>query len=520
MEDHDMRFSLCLFALMLVALTTWADDAKTWDGLLLQRPAGIDDAAWERIKAAHTARIQEYLNALAEMERDRPRPDADTLAACLKRRAAMEQRVAIQARATVDHLALADKLILSNYVLIWSEVSPRLTGKVRRVGRGDKKPALAEVMATVAPGDAILLEEGEYEFPGCGDWQDIAVIGRGANKTTLKRTRRAVSACQRVRFEGLTIDCDNREWCHLRESSVHMRDCRVRNYNSGAPGSAAMFATGSVLLIEGCTFEGLTGRALPHQGGKAFDFVGTNALYVRRSEFINNAAILRADFPCTFDACRSKAELVLHADGISSFGGPVWLRDNDVHLCNRECAEPFRYATDDRSFVELVLGEREELDAPARRLIQEGILARRLPYWIRLIGHRDASVRERASVRFETLTGQKVERPKEPKVTAAEVARLIQELDSSDFQTRERAKAGLLKAGEAAREALDAVVIVGKASLEQSRRVQEVLARLDESVDRHQLARDLEFARWMKWYDEHAVRLRWDEKAHRYRLKE
>jgi hypothetical protein len=79
--------------------------------------------------------------------------------------------------------------------------------------------------------------------------------------------------------------------------------------------------------------------------------------------------------------------------------------------------------------VELVLGERRELDQRSRRLVEECALARHLPYWIRLLGHRDTGVRNRAMVHFEALTGQKIDRPKEqPKASAEEVARLVKDL--------------------------------------------------------------------------------------------
>lgn len=517
-----MPMRAILFALLfLLPLTTplWADNPK--DGLLIKRPAGIDDATWERIKAAHAARIQEFVDILAKAEKDRPRPDRDTIGSYLEKRDKLHTLIADQAQGTLAALTRSDTLMLNNYVFIWSEVSPRLSGAIRKVGRGDNGPSLAETLAEAKPGDLVLLEEGEYQFGNCPNWEDIAVAGRGASKTTLKLNRRGgLQSGQRVRFEGLKIDCGDDNWCDLRDGALHMRDCHVFNYNSGAGGSNSMFAVNSILLIEGCTFEGLTGRAGEggDRGGVAFDFRGFNVLYARRTEFVNNAEILRASFPCTFDECSSKEKLT-HAHGIMGYGGPIWLRQNSARIHDQRDTDKFEFAADERAFVEFVLGERRELDARSKRLAEECALARHLPYWIRLLGHRDTTVRNRASAQFEALTGQKVERPKEaPKVGAEEIARLIKDLDSNSFRTREQAKAGLEKAGEAAREALDA--IVAKGSLEQNRRAQEVLARLDAALDRHLQARDLEFCHWNKWYDKHRDRLHWEDRAKRYVIKD
>src|SRR5262249_61143940 len=136
-------------------------------------------------KAAHGARVQEYVDILARAEKERPRPDRDSIATYMEKREALQFFLSEQATATHEQLTRADELVLSNYVFLWGEVSPRLSGAVRKVGRGDKDPSLAEALAAAKPGDLVLLEEGEYQFAGA-DWKDIAVVGRGAGKTTLK----------------------------------------------------------------------------------------------------------------------------------------------------------------------------------------------------------------------------------------------------------------------------------------------------------------------------------------------
>ena len=37
--------------------------------------------------------------------------------------------------------------------------------------------------------------------------------------------------------------------------SIHLKDCYIFNYNSGAGGEFAMSTSGGLSLIEGCTFE-------------------------------------------------------------------------------------------------------------------------------------------------------------------------------------------------------------------------------------------------------------------------
>jgi hypothetical protein len=515
-----MRRLLSVALLVSIMGSLLAEEPKPADPdkLVLKRPADIDDATWARLKAEHAARIQKYLEILATAEAERPRPDRDGIAEYMEKQANLEGILFGQARKTVEDLTYSDDLVLSNYVFLWSEVSPRLSGAVRKVGKGDKDPSLIEALSKTKNGDLILLEDGEYQL-GHGEWSDIAIVGRGPSRTTLKCQRGGVNSCRRVRVEGLKIDCQDDPFCDIRDKgALHLKDCYVFNYNSGAGGSDSMFAVGSLILIEGCTFEGLTRRAGKDgdRGGVAFDFRGSNILYARKTTFINNSEILRAGFPCTFDECRS-SDTIGNTHGIMCYGGPIWLRKNAAQIDDRRGIRNFEYAVDDRAFVEYVLGERKELNVRSKRLAEESQLVRHLPYWIRLLGHPDIVVRTKASAHFEKLTGQKIERPKpELKVTPEEVDRLLKELDSNVFKTREAAKKQLEEAGEGVREKLDVIVATG--GLEQSRRAQEVLVRLDAKIDRHLLARDEEFCRGMKWYEENKDRLRWDEKARRYVL--
>jgi hypothetical protein len=515
---HRSFLTALLFLLSMSLLPlSGADPAPP--GLSLQRPEGIDDATWERIKATHAARVQEYLNLLAQAEKNRPRPDRDTIATYLGKRDAATKAVSDHAAATLKSLpaVAAEHAMVGNYVFLWSEVSPRLSGAVRKVGKGDRAPSLAEVLAVVQPGDTVLLEEGEYlcrAFPGVRT--DIAIIGRGAGQTTL--THCSVSTCQRVRFEGVKIDCDDSTSFNLRDASLHLRDCHVFNYNSGAGGSNAMFAVNSLVLVEGCTFEGLTGSAgrRGDRGGVAFDFRTFNVLYVRNTRFQNNAEIVRAGFPCTFDGCRSDGQL-RYSYGVAVQGGPVWLRNNGVTIRDGKAAHEFVHATDDRAVVDYLLGERKDLDAAARRVADDCALYRHLPYWIRLMGHRSASIRSRAGERFAALTGQALERPRpESRVKPEDIARAIKDLDSDQFSTRNEAKKRLEEAGEAARASLENAAVGG--SLERNQRVAEILVRIDAQAPRALLPWEAEFTRWMTWYEANRDRLHWDDSSKRYVL--
>jgi len=520
-----MRLLSALVLVLSVAmLPCHGQDAAKPAGkaLVIPKPDGIDEATWERLKSEHAARIREFVDVLVEAEKKRIRPDRDTVQDFIHRRHRLRDRLGSQAQATLEQLAKAEQSMLGNYVFLWSEVSPRLTGTIRQVGAGDRNPTLAEVLAAAQPGDVVLLGEGSYAFDArkrrAAKWHDIAFVGRGAGKTTVKFTSyHEFPACQRVRFEGVKIDCGDSSWCDLCDGSLHLRDCHLFNYNSGTGSCAAIGGSDTMLLVEGCTFEGNTGRDAGEGKGAAFGLHGFNVLYVRKTEFVDNREVLRAAFPCTFDDCRARG---CERWDIMDYCGPIWLRKNTVTLNDRDGVLDFTFAADDRAVIEFILGERQELDGPATRLVAECALARHLPYWIRLLGHRDDWVRSRAIARFEALTGQKIDRPERRadsvKASAEQVAGWIKDLDSENFTARQTAKKQLEEAAECARAQLEAAA--AKGSLEKRTRVAQVLETLDMAALKARFARDQEFTRWMKWYEDNRDRLQWDQKANRYLL--
>jgi len=110
-----------------------------------------------------------------------------------------------------------------------------------------------------------------------------------------------------------------------------------------------------------------------------------------------------------------------------------------------------------------------------------------------------------------------LERPRpEANATPEDIARAIKDLDSDQFMTRKDARKRLEEAGEAARESLEAAAAGG--GLERAQRVTEIIARIDAQAPRALLPWEVEFTRWMTWYEAHRDRLRWDESAKRYVL--
>ena len=202
------------------------------------------------------------------------------------------------------------ELIGANYVLYRNAASPRLSGRVVHVGPEREYVDLASARENLRPGDLVLLAEGTFSLDNPGQrqpthWADIAIVGAGADKTTLTGQ---IESAVRLRIEGARVECGDDEFVDLRKgSSLHLRDCYITGYNSGAGGSNAICGNGSVILVERCTFEGMTGYAARagSNGGNAFDLRGFNLLYVRQSHFIDNQEIIRATFPCVFDGCTS-----------------------------------------------------------------------------------------------------------------------------------------------------------------------------------------------------------------------
>jgi hypothetical protein len=401
--------------------------------------------------------------------------------------------------------------IVLNTVMLRNEASPHLTGRVLRVGpEGDFKD-LSKAFRNIQPGDILRLGKGRFHL-GRGQWRDIAIVGAGPDDTELALSLRAA---MRVRIEGVKINCHDREFIDIRDGgAVHLKNCHIFNYNSGAGGSNAIRASGCVVFVEGCTFEGMAGRAEGRgSGGDAFDMRGDNVLFVRNTQFINNQEIIRASFPCGFDACTSK-NTTQWDSGITPYQPRVlFLRANRTPVRSPESAVAFQHVTDDIAFIEYALGEREAIDDLSKQLAGTLGIARNLPYWIGLLRHRNEAVRLKAAVRVRALTGQAVRlsRPDAKAVPPEDIDRWIRELDSDDFETREKATQKLIGAGEAAREKVLAIRESG--SMEQKIRAKQILGAL---VGEAALMHEAEFARLFRWFQENRFALTWDAKAKRY----
>jgi predicted Ser/Thr protein kinase len=315
---------------------------------------------------------------------------------------------------------MAPELVGANYVLFRNATSPRLSGNVVRVGPQRDIVDLASAQEHLRPGDLVLLDEGAYTLPPTrsnepSHWTDIAIVGAGQDKTTLAGV---IESAERLRVEGVRVECRDNEFVDMRGGTLHLRDCYITGYNSGAGGSNAIYGNETVMLVERCTFEGKTGRASGSHSGDAFDLRGFNLLYVRQSHFLDNGEIIRATFPCVFEECTGgnssdQYGIIPYSSGFVLFRGrqtPLRIR-RSVNALVRGNVAAFSLATDDIKFLGLVLGEPMDVDAYTRRVAQELGLEHSLPYWIGLLRHEDSQVRNKAAGRVASLTGLTVSMP-------------------------------------------------------------------------------------------------------------
>jgi hypothetical protein len=319
----------------------------------------------------------------------------------------------------------------------------------------------------------------------------------------------------RVRIEAVKIRCNDDECIDLRSGgSVHLRNCTIYEYNSGAGGSNAIRGSDAVLFVEGCVFEGMSGRAAGHQsGGDAFDLRGTNFLFVKDTTFIDNDEVARVTFPAVFDGCVSKGSTPWESGILPYAAGMLFVRNNKIKVSKPEWARESAHFTGDAAFVRALLGEGKPLEGLSRDLAEAIRATRNLPYWIGLLRHADAEIRKKAARRVETLTGRTVVLVKEEKgkVDPEDLDRWIRELDHEDFETREKAMKELERAGTEALEKLEEVVKSG--TLEQKIRARRLLATIER---RSPVRFELEYARLIRWYEENRERLVWDAKAGKY----
>ncbi len=355
-------------------------------------------------------------NIRTVLRQNRVDPARDGMLDILTKKQNVRQAVSDASTAVVTS-AFDLSAVMRHVVTLRNDTHPRLSGRVIHVGPDQVIQTLRGALLAAAPGDLILLDEGEYELgmerrgPYRDVPQDVAIVGLGPERTTLLGT--TVGSAPRTLLEGLRIECRNSPITDFRSNGAFMlRNCRITGYNSGAGGSNALSASGgSILFIERCIFDGWPGRSTDggrlSSGGVAFDLRGDFALFVRHSQFLDNFGIVHATGPVVFDGC-----INLNREGRSQGISPhpvglTLVRENrvEIHNPNSAAVREFTIATDDPPFVEFVAGRAAAPSAEARDLAAALQLERSLPYWIGLIRHEDASVRAIAVERVRALAG-------------------------------------------------------------------------------------------------------------------
>ncbi len=323
-------------------------------------------------------------------------PASDDLGELLDKRATAEDMVERFAAGLLSEMGRTEHVGI-DYVRFLVAAAPRLSGRIVTVGEGRDFADLAT--ATIAPGDTVVLAPGEHQLPARSEFRDVAFVGRDATQVVLKGQ---IGSAQRVRVEHVTVDCDDDPFVDLRRGgSVHLRDCAVGNYNSGAGGSNAMFASGGVLLIESSRFDGSEGRAkAPGRFGDAFDFRGRYALYARGCQFVDNDEILRATSQSTFDRCTA----VGGDFGVMPYPtGQVFTLGCQGLLRRGATSIEFELSTDSREVIDHLMDPDVEIDARTAKAAEALGLDHDLRYWGALLRHRDPEVRAGAIGRISSL---------------------------------------------------------------------------------------------------------------------
>lgn len=355
-----------------------------------------------------------YTRLLEKIAGNRIDPVTDSFSTMLRKRDNVRRELEGFANQTVEFM-VDDRLLGRDYARFACDTMPRLTGRLLRVGQGQAHTTLEAAAEQMEPGDTILLGQGTYKLPPRRSWRDVAFVGQGREQTVLHLQ---LETATRVRIAGVHIDCQNNEFLDLRNGgSVQIRDCLIDNYNSGAGGSNAVFASGSVLLVEGCVFEGRSGRmAKRDHGGRVFDLRGTNVLYARATRFVDNSEVVRASNLCVFDDCESLNRLRSDFGIMPYRGGRVLLRKNRVTVHKGDGPEPIEFSTssDDAAVAQELRG----VGRAGKSEILAGLEALHLDrdprYWAVLLMHAEQEVRFLASGRLAALLRGLLPKPPKP----------------------------------------------------------------------------------------------------------
>ncbi len=281
-----------------------------------------------------------------------------------------------------------------DYSWYLDKCQPWLDGKVLVVAPGSRAH-LAGAMA----GCTIVLLPGNHDGLNLNGLHDLLVVGAGRDSTTVKLVQ--LGAATRMRIENLTIDCGDTPFASFRQGgSLYLKECRVKNYNSGAGGSNSIFSVDGILLTEGCEFEGNSGRSGGSGNGNAMDLRVANRVFIRGTEFNNNAEIFR-NADGVFDHCTftgeqvriwpPRGDLMARATQFplgASGGPPTW----------RAYVEGF----DDLPVVQRLSGaaSTQWADPLAQATADSLDLADNLLFWRRLMAHPSPHVRLIAAKRI------------------------------------------------------------------------------------------------------------------------
>lgn len=281
--------------------------------------------------------------------------------------------------------------------------TPRLTGDVLYATPGPGPQSLDSALQLAAPGTTIVLLPGRHDVGdlrqgGPRAIKDLWLLGSGRGTTTLTMQYAQVEA---VRIEGVTIECADSPMCDIRDGgSLHLRDCLVRGYNSGAGGSDAIFSSGSALLIESCEFEGRSGRAAAMlMRGKALDLREGSRVFIRDSRFVDNQSVFR-EADGVLDRCTAMTDQPQYFSGPG--GRALYVRGSAFGEARRWGVPPVACTEmmDDLGSLErLAAGEGVDgawEDPAVRAAARELRLGRGTALWGRLLLHPDPAVRKLA----------------------------------------------------------------------------------------------------------------------------
>jgi hypothetical protein len=222
---------------------------------------------------------------------------------------------------------------------------------------------------------------------------NVWLLGCGRDVTTLSaHLGKAIAS----RIEGVSLDCEDAPFALLIDGgSLHVRDCRVSGYNSGAGGSNAVFGVGTVLLVESCEFEGKSGRAGATMRGNAFDLRGDNHIFLRNTRFTDNQEIFRSA-DGVLDGCTIVSD---QPDQASPPSGSALFVRNSTFTGSRAATGSriaFTEALDDPGILDLLASgasPRRAFVDPTAQEAARALGAGNQAFWQRLLIHPDAHVR-------------------------------------------------------------------------------------------------------------------------------